>query len=116
MKLSIKQLTMIIVAASISMISSLSFAIDDSVIFENIDTQNSLHKEMQNTPEESLKITGAADKRIVVEERSTSYASPSNQDIFTFDKEKAATTKSANKLLNKKKKETLAQELKELVD
>jgi hypothetical protein len=112
MKTTFKQLTLIIVAASA--VCTTSFAIDDSVIFENIDNQNAFHKEMQNAPVESLKITGAADKRIVVEERSTSYASPSNQDIFTFDKEKV-TAKTTIKL-NKKKKETLAKELKELVD
>lgn len=90
------------------------FAIDDSVIFENIDNQNALHKQMNNAPEESVQMKGALDKRIVVEERSTSFAAPSNEDIFKFDKEKS-TAKTAKKM-NKKKKETLAKELKELVD
>lgn len=93
-------------------LTSPAFAIDDSVIFENIDSQNTLHKQMNN--DEQVHLQGAADKRIVVEERSTSYASPSNADIFQFDKEKV--TQKTAKRMNKKKKETLAKELKELVD
>ena len=103
-----------LIAASLIFGAAQGFAIDDSVIFENIDSQNTLHKQMNNTPEESAQMKGALDKKIVVEERSTSYASPSNDDIFKFDKEKF-NQKTATKM-NKKKKETLAKELKEIVD
>ncbi len=109
-----KNISKIIILVSLILGAIQGFAIDDSVIFENIDSQNALHKQMNNSPEESVQMKGALDKRIVVEERSKSYAAPSNEDIFKFDKEKV-TAKTAKKM-NKKKKETLAKELKELVD
>jgi hypothetical protein len=108
-----KKLSQIAVLISL-MVGANAFAIDDSMIFENIDTQNALHKEMRNGQEDSPEIKGALDKKIVVEERSTTIASPSNDDIFKFEKEKSS--KKTVKKFNQKKKETLAQEMRDLVD
>ncbi len=94
-------------------LSSAVFAIDDSVIFENIDSQKSLFSKIQNenhsTVPEFHKPSG---EEIVIEDSQKSYAAKTSPAITTFDKEKVVPL--TDKKVNQKKVEKIAQELREM--
>lgn len=103
----------VILGFLVAMMSLSVHAIDDSIIFENIDSQNSLYGKIQETNNSSKpEFHNPQHTELLVEESALAYASPTKPDATTFEKEKI--TGNVSKKINAKKAEKMAQEMRAL--
>lgn len=106
-------LSQTIVAALILLNTSMGWAIEDSMIFESIDSQNKIFSKIQETNNSQIpEFHKSNQQEIVVEDSQKFFAAKTNSEVIQFDKEKPV--KKPSNDLNKKKIERIAQELQDL--
>lgn len=109
-----KYLSLAAITLVMGMISPAVFAIEDTMIFENIDSQSSLFTKIQETNNSKTpEFHKPSGQELVIEDSQKSYAAKTSPEITTFDKEKIVAVQ-PGKTLRQKQVEKVAQELREI--
>ena len=94
--------------------AKLSWAIEDSIIFENIESQNKTFSKILETNKSQIPVFSKTENQeIVVEDVQKSFVAKTASDVTQFEKEKSL-KKQHSSDLSKRKIERIAQELKDL--
>ena len=94
--------------------SSFGWTIEDSMIFENIESQNKTYSKILETNKSQIPVFSKSENQeIVVEDVQKSFVAKTSINMTQFEKEKPS-KKQQSSDLNKKKIERIAEEIKDL--